>query len=116
MVGERVQLEAPALLRPPEASFTTVKACARVSPRCPTNGTYQLIMQGDGNLVIYNPGAIWSTKTNGHAGAYLVLQTDGNLVIYDSSGAIWASGTNGNPGDFSGHAKRRKLCNLQLVR
>ena len=64
------------------------------------NGTYQLIMQGDGNLVIYNPGAIWSTKTNGHAGAYLVPQTDGNLVIYDSSGAIWASGTNGNPGDF----------------
>lgn len=49
-----------------------------------------LIMQEDGNLVIYADGIfgtpIWSTETDGHEDSYLVLQNDGNLVIYDLTG------------------------------
>lgn len=54
-----------------------------------------LVMQGDGNLVIYTPGyvPVWNSGTNGHSGARLIVQTDGNLVIYSGSTAVWQSGT-----------------------
>lgn len=62
-----------------------------------------LIMQGDGNLVLYahmdgeNRRAIWATGTQGNSGAYAVFQGDGNLVVYNASGSPrWASGTNGS--------------------
>lgn len=56
------------------------------------NSTYNLQMQGDGNLVIYLNGvAQWSTGTNGNFGAYGVMQNDGNLVIYSAGGStLWA--------------------------
>src|SRR5690349_12375630 len=39
---------------------------------------YQLVMQGDGNLVEYFGGrALWNTGTQGHPGAHLAMQTDG---------------------------------------
>jgi hypothetical protein len=66
-----------------------------------TNGSHRLVLQSDGNLVIYkNTGeAIWDTKTNGKGGNRFILQGDGNLVLRNSSGsAIWASGTNGKGG------------------
>lgn len=55
-----------------------------------------VIMQGDGNLVMYDPGGpVWSSGTHGHPGAFLVMQDDGNLVIYDPNGTpLWATGTN----------------------
>lgn len=60
---------------------------------------YQLIMQGDGNLVEYTRGrALWDTSTGGHPGAYAVLQGDGNLVVYAGHQAIWNSGTENHPG------------------
>jgi hypothetical protein len=55
-----------------------------------------LIMQGDGNLVLYNMmGApIWSTGTVGYPGSYFAIQNDGNLVVYDATGQPrWASNT-----------------------
>ena len=62
------------------------------------NGRYQLLMQGDGNLVEYGPGGpIWATSTNG-AGQQVIMQGDSNLVVYGNRGASWATGTNG----FSG--------------
>jgi len=60
------------------------------------NGQYVLLMQGDGNLVIYaaNGEAIWASDTHGNPGAYTRLQKDGNLVVYSSSGkALWGSNT-----------------------
>ncbi len=61
------------------------------------NGQYQLIMQGDGNLVVYSGGtAIWASSTAGHPGARAVMQGDGNLVVYLGSTALWASGTGGH--------------------
>ena len=62
--------------------------------------TYQLIMQNDGNLVLYSINdnqestPVWATGTNGTDASYAVMQTDGNLVLYNPSGkAIWASST-----------------------
>jgi hypothetical protein len=53
-----------------------------------------LVMQSDGNLVIYgDAGAVWSTSTHGHPGAVLALQDDGNLVVYDGGVALWNSQT-----------------------
>src|SRR5262249_14624354 len=67
------------------------------------NGQYQLIMQGDGNLVEYGPGGqvIWHAGTNGNPGAYAIMQSDGNLVVYSSDGTLlWWSGTNGDAGAY----------------
>ena len=58
------------------------------------NGVFRLIVQGDGNVVIYGPnGVVWATGTSA-SGAYLTLQSnDGNLVLYDGNGAFqWGAG------------------------
>jgi len=61
------------------------------------SGRYRLILQSDGNLVLYDAGgsARWSTGTWGRNVDYAILQVDGNLVLYDQATAVWASGTNG---------------------
>jgi hypothetical protein len=55
----------------------------------------RLVMQGDGNLALYEPGGVcrWASGTDGNPGAWVVLQDDGNLVVYSAGGqALWASG------------------------
>ena len=60
---------------------------------------FQLIYQGDGNLVVYditiNPHpALWSSRTQGHVPGFVLLQADGNLVIYNvAQQGIWSTGT-----------------------
>jgi murein DD-endopeptidase MepM/ murein hydrolase activator NlpD len=52
----------------------------------------RLVMQDDGNLVLYDvSGRIaWASNTPGNAGAYFALENDGNLVIYSAVGQrIW---------------------------
>jgi hypothetical protein len=63
------------------------------------DGKHKLIMQGDGNLVLYGPsGAVWASKTQG-AGFWAIMQADGNLVIYDAANQPkFATGTGGKPG------------------
>lgn len=54
------------------------------------------IMQGDGNLVIYDPDAhpVWASGSSGRNGAHLVAQDDGNVVIYTPAGApVWSTDT-----------------------
>ena len=73
-----------------------------------TQGKYtRLVMQPDGNLVVYRNSdgkGIWSSGTYGHAGAYAYMQSDGNLVVYKSGGgpstggAGWSTGTYGHSG------------------
>ncbi|MBK8972131.1 MAG: hypothetical protein IPM37_12445 [Hahellaceae bacterium] len=82
-----------------------------------TSPANKLVMQDDGNLVMYGPnGPVWATNTVDrsividrlHAGQplnagqslfsrngryRLSMQTDGNLVIYNPNAPIWASGT-----------------------
>lgn len=57
--------------------------------------TTQLVMQKDGNLVLYGPtGWIWQTYTYGNpVGAFVKVQADGKLVMYrgDETGTLWAS-------------------------
>lgn len=62
------------------------------------NGQTVLIMQPDGNLVLYraNAAALWSTGTGGHPGAYATVQTDGNFVVYSAGNVpLWWTGTTG---------------------
>jgi hypothetical protein len=64
------------------------------------NGTYSLIMQGDGNLVEYSGSTLaWSSGTSA-SGSFVVMQGDGNLVVYDGSTPEWASNTSGFPGAY----------------
>ncbi|MCA9342905.1 CHAP domain-containing protein [Candidatus Saccharibacteria bacterium] len=48
------------------------------------DGRYSLVMQSDGNLVLYAPGhhPIWHSHTYGSPGARFVVQGDGNIVVY----------------------------------
>lgn len=63
------------------------------------DGRYKLVLQGDGNLVLYasGKGALWSTRTNRSKASCLVMQGDGNLVLYRyGGGVLWSSKTNGH--------------------
>ena len=76
------------------ASFRLNAGQSHVSP----DGRFSLIMQTDGNLVLYQLGvaALWATGTSG-PNFYAVFQTDGNLVVYTSGNSpVWSSATGGN--------------------
>jgi hypothetical protein len=54
----------------------------------------EMVMQGDGNLVLYNgTRAVWASNTAGNPGAYLSVQDDGDLVIYSGTTPVWATTT-----------------------
>lgn len=77
------------------------------------NGQYVLVMQSDGNLVIYkaqcvaDPNcAIWNSESVSREGSYvLAAQKDGNVVVYreplSSNDVIWDSGTFASPNHYS---------------
>ena len=57
-----------------------------------TDGRYSVVMQGDGNFVVYGPsGARWNT--GGGPAIRIVMQGDGNLVAYSPTRATWSSRT-----------------------
>jgi serralysin len=68
------------------------------------NQMYTLIMQTDGNVVLYNQHSqpLWATNTGGLiTPREFIMQTDGNLVLYDTDNcAKWSSQTFGNPEAF----------------
>ncbi len=65
------------------------------------NGRFKLVLQNDGNLVLYDRGrALWSSGTNGKNARKLVMQSDGNLVLYGPNGPVWATNTSGNRGAY----------------
>ena len=56
---------------------------------------YELIMQADGNLVLYFQSAadpLWASGTDVR-GAYANLQTDGNLIVNSTRGLLWDAGS-----------------------
>jgi hypothetical protein len=69
-----------------------------------TNNRYRLLMQADGNLVLYDAverSAPWSTKTAGLAAGHVIMQSDGNLVLYDGQGQDrWSTATPGHTGAY----------------
>ncbi len=71
-----------------------------------SSSTIDLVMQDDGNLVIYDKkdGSVkWSTGTNGKGTPpyRLMMQTDGNLIVYDNNNTVlWATSTNGQGGNM----------------
>lgn len=72
------------------APYTSLTSC---------DGRFDLVMQGDGNLVLYKGGqALWNTQTHGHPGAQAFFQDDGNLVVYSAGmSPLWSSETFGHP-------------------
>ncbi|MFC0515410.1 hypothetical protein ACFFGT_14420 [Mucilaginibacter angelicae] len=77
------------------------------------NGKVKLILQTDGNLVVYSKNAdgtekpLWSTETQGKAAGALYFQKDANLVLYNkvkTQGAFtsaWSSNRYDNNGDVN---------------
>jgi hypothetical protein len=72
-----------------------------------SNNAFQLVMQRDGNLVLYQLDAnrertvpTWASNTVGNNGARARMQSDGNLVVYaaDDARPLWASNTTGRSG------------------
>ncbi|MVN88807.1 hypothetical protein GO986_18875 [Deinococcus sp. HMF7620] len=71
--------------------------------RVSCSGRNVLIMQGDGNLVLYKSGrAAWASQTWGNtAAARLTLGGDGHLALYRSNGQrVWTASTWGHPGAY----------------
>ncbi len=63
------------------------------------NGKYRLIMQGDGNLVLYSPNrAIWWTNTENTGASFFIVQGDSNMVVYSPARYVWASFTQNRGG------------------
>lgn len=59
----------------------------------------KLVMQGDGNLVIYAPGAkpVWSSGSDGNPAAVLRASEEGQLIITTSdSRSLWEAGPAGS--------------------
>jgi Alpha-lytic protease prodomain len=88
----------------------TAATCGRLNPGgalgtdqsiSSCSGRFTLVMQGDGNLVLYDNtsgAALWASWTFG-AGFAAYMQSDGNLVIYTPEGQpVWASNTSGQNG------------------
>jgi cytochrome c peroxidase len=67
------------------------------------NNEFKLILQFDGNLVLYRlQVAIWSSQTSGNnctaTTCRVVFQGDGNLVLYKNGRALWHTQTHSNRG------------------
>jgi hypothetical protein len=59
------------------------------------------MMQGDGNLVLYEgPTPRWASSTVGTGANFAAMQSDGNLVLYAGNAPVWASNTFGSPGAY----------------
>lgn len=62
-------------------------------------GRYVLVLQSDGNLVLYSgTRALWASGTGGLAVDYVKAQSDGNMVIYGPQGGVWGTNTAGQGG------------------
>lgn len=82
---------------------TTASALKKGQYIASSNGVMKLIMQKDGNLVIYcRLKPIWSTKTNGALYDHMAFLADGNMVLVRAD-KVYAFSSSITPG------KGRKL-------
>lgn len=72
------------------------------APLYSSDGKARLVMQADGNLVLYRVSdgfVIWASDTNGSGAVRAYMQYDGNLVLQRSDASpVRASATEGRPG------------------
>lgn len=89
---------------PPPASWRLVpgEQLNRGQFRTSRDGRFKLILQPDGNLVLYQGSyALWNSGTHYRGVVRAAMQTDGNLVLYDNyNRAKWATNTSGRPGTW----------------
>ena len=53
-----------------------------------------LMFQSDSNLVIYDPAPIWHSGSYDSGGTTLIMQNDGNVVLYRRDGIpVWHTAT-----------------------
>jgi hypothetical protein len=67
------------------------------------NHGYTLVMQEDGDLVLYDARrhTLWASGTRGQRVDRCIMQGDGNLVLYLYNGqTVWDSKTSDKPGSF----------------
>jgi hypothetical protein len=90
--GLRINVVSPITVSPSSVNVSDLSSGQTVFSAA---NHYALVMQTDGNLVLYNNGvAAWYSATNGHPGARFVKQGDCNLVIYSAQNIpLWSSGT-----------------------
>ncbi|MFD3722918.1 hypothetical protein [Streptomyces sp. NPDC058674] len=116
---------------PYEQLETVLKIGQRLAPgeklTSPTKST-ELVMQWDGNLVLYalgNPGGprlpLWNSGTYGNWAAYALMQEDGNFVIYkqdgspQTGGGIWHTDTYGDHTDTKPRAMLEWSGNFKVI-
>ncbi|MGW4384400.1 hypothetical protein [Kitasatospora sp. NPDC004531] len=101
-----------AAAKPPATESTALLSGQKLlSGQSMISGESELVMQQDGNLVLYLDGdtghrgpVLWAAGTYGNPGAYASMQPDGNFVVYrqgggpDTGGALWSTGSYGHPG------------------
>ncbi|SAL56605.1 curculin domain-containing protein [Caballeronia udeis] len=65
-------------------------------------GAYFIILQSDGNLVLYKNGGafVWAAYTQNRGVTHAVMQSDGNFAVYAGSTPVWATYTGGNSGSI----------------
>jgi hypothetical protein len=57
------------------------------------DGRFRLVMQGDGNLVLYEGNsALWSSQTNGTGANLAAFGLDCRLAVYQDGITRWSSG------------------------
>lgn len=84
----------------PSPSSLSAGQALQPNERIMSNSGTALLMQTDGNLVLYGASgrALWASNTFGHGGAYALMQGDGNLVVHNPNATpIWGSNSYGNP-------------------
>ena len=65
------------------------------------DGDVTLVMQSDGNLVLYGPpGALWSSNTANTPANVAGMQGDGNFVVYAGNTPYWNSNTANHAGAY----------------
>ncbi|MFZ0831756.1 MAG: LysM peptidoglycan-binding domain-containing protein [Mycobacterium sp.] len=78
-------------------TLTEGQKLARGESITSNNGAYKLVLQDDGNLVLYarDHAAVWATNTDGQNVVRAEMQSDGNFVLYTPDKPVWASETKG---------------------
>ncbi|WP_206951019.1 hypothetical protein [Trinickia acidisoli] len=92
---------APATPKPPEAKVIAAKLAAGQTLKAgeairSDNGQYELEMQKDGNLVLYdvaNGNSLWSSNTSGSGAQAARVDNSGNLQVLKGNDVLWQTKT-----------------------